>query len=448
MTAKRKSHPTYKSSNIDWLGEVPAHWRMRPMAYSTSMQGGCTPSKKNDEFWIGETPWVTPKDMKRFRIADSIDHVSESALTETGLRLLPEGVVLVVVRGMILAHTLPVAVTDAPVTVNQDMKALVPEPDIDSTFLAYQLRGCSSAFFAIVEESGHGTRVLRTDLWRRVELPVPPLDEQRAIAAFLDRETAKIDELIAKKRRLIELLAEKRTALISHAVTKGLNPDAPMKDSGIDWLGQIPAHWTVKRLKCLLTRIGSGKTPRGGAEVYVQEGVMLLRSQNIHDDGLRLQDVVFIDDEADKEMAGTRVRDADVLLNITGASIGRCSIVPPQTPRANVNQHVCILRTQAQLLTPPFLHAVLCSNGVKGWIRSQENGTSREGLNFRQIGNMTIAVPRRDEQTVIVGHLASRTEQLDALTCQVRNGIERLREYRSALISAAVTGKIDVRREA
>jgi type I restriction enzyme S subunit len=276
---------------------------------------------------------------------------------------------------------------------------------------------------------------------------VPLIEEQRAIVAFLDRETARIDALVAKKTRLIELLQEKRAALISHAVTKGLNPNAPMTDSAIGWLGDIPHHWTVKPLKTLLARIGSGKTPKGGAQVYVPEGVMLLRSQNIYDDGFRLEEVVFIDDETDADMAGTRVRVGDVLLNITGASIGRCSIVPPGTPPANVNQHVCILRPHPIRLHPHFLHVALCSKAVKDWIRSEENGTSREGLNFRQIGNMVVAVPPLEEQRRISEYLADQCRGLDRLASRIRHGIEKLREYRSALISAAVTGKIDVRQE-
>jgi type I restriction enzyme S subunit len=216
-----------------------------------------------------------------------------------------------------------------------------------------------------------------------------------------------------------------------------------MKPSGIDWLGEIPAHWGIQPLKYQSAKIGSGKTPRGGAEVYVSTGVVLLRSQNIHDEGMRLEDLVFIDDETDQEMANSRVKPGDVLLNITGASIGRCSIAPDNLPKANVNQHVCIIRPRK--IKTEFLHAILCSKEIKDWIQSHENGTSREGLNFRQVGNVRIPIPPEAEQNEIVSRLQKRTSQLDKLMKSVDEAIDKLRDYRSALITAAVTGQIDVR---
>ena len=266
------------------------------------------------------------------------------------------------------------------------------------------------------------------------------------IAAFLDRETARIDALIEKKRRQIELLQEKRSALISHAVTKGLDPNAPMKDSGIEWLGQIPKHWDIRKVKHLTTKIGSGKTPKGGAEVYVDSGVMLFRSQNVHFDGLRLDDVVFIEDEVDAEMANTRVRPGDVLLNITGASLGRCCLVGEDIGPANVNQHVCIIRAWRSKIVPDYLNAAMSSFVAQSQIFASENGTSREGLNFQQVGNLLIVVPPRlEEQDEISRHIRVHTDRMDAIISTVVRSIDQLRELRTAMISAAVTGKIDVR---
>ena len=274
---------------------------------------------------------------------------------------------------------------------------------------------------------------------------LPPLEEQQAIARFLDFKTAQIDALIAKKRALLDKLAEKRTALISHAVTKGLDPSAPMKDSGVAWLGEIPAHWDAKRIKFTVSYIGSGKTPKGGAEVYVQEGIMILRSQNVHDKGLVLDDVAYITDEADAAQPASRVLAGDVLLNITGASIGRTSIVPTPFPPANVNQHVCILRPIKSLVIPEYLHLLLCSRQAKDQISSLENGTSREGLNFQQVGRLLFAFPSVGEQVEIVSAVAKKVERIDQQVEKVLSAINRLAEYRSALITNAVTGKIDVR---
>jgi type I restriction enzyme S subunit len=277
-----------------------------------------------------------------------------------------------------------------------------------------------------------------------VPVPFPPLPEQTAIAEFLDWETGKIDELVGEQRRLMELLKEKRQAVISHAVTKGLNPHAPMKPSGIEWLGDVPAGWAVTRLGFLCFKIGSGKTPSGGGEAYLSEGITFIRSQNVYDDGLRLDDVVYVSEETDAEQSWSRVLPGDILLNITGASLGRTCLVPSVFDRANVNQHVCILRlTSAASRT--FISMVLKSSGMKSQFDSAQNGAAREGLNFAQISKLALALPPQSEQDALVRHLDSELAKFDVLTAEAQRAIDLLQERRTALISAAVTGQIDVR---
>src|SRR5690606_34596010 len=189
----------------------------------------------------------------------------------------------------------------------------------------------------------------------------PNEQEQTAIAAYLDRKTAEIDELIADKKRLLELYEEEKTAIINQAVTKGINPDVPMKDSGIEWLGEIPEHWEVKRIKHIVSKVGSGVTPSGGANVYQSSGIPLLRSQNIYFESLRLDDVAYITKEIHDVMKNSKVYEGDVLLNLTGASIGRVYFVESWLGDANVNQHVCILRPNSGLKSK-YLYYILRSN--------------------------------------------------------------------------------------
>jgi len=277
---------------------------------------------------------------------------------------------------------------------------------------------------------------------------VPPESEQGTIADFLDGQSQDIQILISKSNLLKNLLQEYRQTLITQAVTRGLDPNVPMKDSGIPWLGTVPKHWRVVLLKHLTTKIGSGKTPRGGSEVYVDDGIMLIRSMNVHDSGLKLDDVVYIPPEVDQAMAATRVKPNDVLLNITGASIGRTCLVPPGLPQANVNQHVCIVRPKFGVL-PEYLMYALQSACVRAQIRATENGASREGLNFQQVGSLVISLPENslDEQRDIVEFLRRKTRSIDATINQIEQQIRLIGVYRQALITAAVTGKIDVRQE-
>ena len=215
------------------------------------------------------------------------------------------------------------------------------------------------------------------------------------------------------------------------------------KDSGVVWLGDIPEHWRVKRIKFLVNKIGSGKTPKGGSEVYIDSGIMLIRSQNVYDDGFRLDDVVYIDDEIDNIQANSRVFANDILLNITGASIGRVCLVPTDFQKANVNQHVCIFRPKLKEIFPQYLHLLFCSTQGKEQIFSYENGTSREGLNFQEAGNLTFAIPPLNEQQKIAQFLDYKTKQIDELIKKKETLIEKLDEKRTSLISHAVTKGLD-----
>ena len=190
-------------------------------------------------------------------------------------------------------------------------------------------------------------------------------------------------------------------------------PYGEYKDSGVEWMGEIPAHWEVKRIKHVATKIGSGKTPSGGAEVYLNEGIMLVRSQNVHFGGLRLDDVAFVDEATDREMANTRVLENDVLLNITGASLGRCCLARLAGRRANVNQHVCIIRPRQTQFDPSALSSALTSNALQAQIFNNENGISRDALNFVQIGNFAVCKPTLQEQQAITAFLDRETETVD-----------------------------------
>ncbi len=197
--------------------------------------------------------------------------------------------------------------------------------------------------------------------------------------------------------------------------------------------------WPKVPLKYLVSKLGSGKTPKGGAEVYTSTGVMLLRSQNIHFDGLRLDDVVHIDEEMDEDMSSTRVLPNDVLLNITGASIGRCTVVPAKFEAANVNQHVCIIRPNTDRLLPAFLNLVLQSPTIQNEIRFGENGSSREGLNFEQVGAFEIPLPPMPQQVACVQRTQALVERVEGLIREKQGLVNLLAEKRRALIANAVT---------
>ena len=216
-----------RDSGIPWLGEIPAHWEVTPLRYLVSFLSGGTPDKSNSDYWTnGTIPWVSPKDMKVDAIDDSEDHITEDAVDGSATRFVPVGSVLVVVRGMILAHTLPVAVTTGPVTINQDIKALVCVDRILPDFLRAVLAGHSKVILSLADTSAHGTKKLETEILQRFELPVPSLPEQRSIVEHLARATANLQAMSAATESTIALLKERRSALIAAAVTGQLDVEA------------------------------------------------------------------------------------------------------------------------------------------------------------------------------------------------------------------------------
>ena len=218
-----RPYPAYKDSGMEWLGDVPEHWEVWRLHRCVRATGGMTPSMQSPSYWDGGIPWVTPKDMKMDAIGDSEMTVTEAALDDTSLRIVDSGAVLIVVRGMILAKCVPVAWTTDPVTINQDMKALVPVRGVGGEFLARALRSGQEALLSCVEVAGHGTRRLPTERWRSLHVAIPSTNEQQRIAAFVAKLTQLADSAIEAATRLVELVHEYRTRLIADVVTGKLD---------------------------------------------------------------------------------------------------------------------------------------------------------------------------------------------------------------------------------
>ena len=287
------------------------------------------------------------------------------------------------------------------------------------------------------------------DLWstkwssmKNIMVPFPPLKEQRIIADYLDIKCSQIDTIIAKEQSVIEKMQEYKQAIITQAITKGLNSSAKMKETGFEWIGMVPEQWDVKKIKYLTSKIGSGKTPKGGSDVYIDEGVLFIRSQNVYDGYFDLSSVAFISHEIDSAMSNTRVYRNDVLLNITGGSIGR-SCLYESDELANVNQHVCIIRCNNQM-RPKFMQYFWNSRIGKISIDIYQSGANREGLNFTEIGNTLVPTPELHEQDQIIDYLDGKCGVINDVIQQKYSLINKLTEYKKSLIYEVVTGKKEV----
>jgi type I restriction enzyme S subunit len=251
--------------------------------------------------------------------------------------------------------------------------------------------------------------------------------------------------MITLQARIVAELKAYKQSVITEAETKGLNPDVPMKDSGIEWIGEIPEHWAIAKLNHFLSKVGSGSTPTGGSNVYTNQGVKFLRSQNVYFEGLKLDDIVYITEEIDESMKGTRVLVGDVLLNITGGSIGRCFYVDSTLGRANVNQHVSILRPKT--ICTKYLKYFLQSEVGQHQVRLYQTGGNREGLSASAIKEFRFFKISAKEQENIAEYLDTQCTEIDNLISIKLSKIDSLKEYKKSIIYEYVTGKKEVANE-
>ena len=290
---------------------------------------------------------------------------------------------------------------------------------------------------------------LSQDEFLRFVLPLPSLEEQTAIAHFLDHETAKIDALIAEQEKLIHLLAEKRQATISHAVTRGLDPAAPMKDSGVAWLGEVPAHWEMVPLARITADRCDGPFGSGiKSEHYTDEGALVVRLQNIRAGKFNRGEPVYLDESYFlAELQGHNVLAGDLLVAGLGDDnnlLGRACVAPAGLGLALVKADCFRFRLESSRAFPSFV-AWQLSSGAAYDAGILATGTTRSRIPLSVMASRKVALPPIDEQELIANFIDAENEKLDALRAEAERAIALLKERRAALIAAAVTGQIDVR---
>lgn len=438
-----KKYPAYKDSGVAWLGEIPAAWGLKRLKRIVEFRGGGTPTRDNLEYWCGDLPWASPKDMKVSVVLDTEDKITAQAVRESATKLVPAGAVLLVVRSGILVHSIPVALAGREVTLNQDLKALIVRPGLVPEYLMYLIAGMQREFLHEWKKEGATVESLELELVANTPTPLPATAEQRAIAAFLDRETARIDALVAKKSRLVELLQEKRTALITRAVTKGLDANAPMKDSGVEWFGEIPAHWNLKKLKRITRRVDVG-IAEAATHAYADEGVPILRSTDVRPNRLLTDDVLRIEPWFAEKNRSKYLWAGDLVTVRTGVP-GTTAVVPTELNRCQC--FTMLIATPAPGQVSEFLSYVLNSDPARAYFQLEGWGTAQTNISVPILQEIPIPVPPEVEQKGIVRFIAANEASSESLTAKVADAIAQLKELRGALISAAVTGKIDVREE-
>ena len=449
---KLSPYPKYRPSGVEWLGDVPAHWVTWKATHGFRRIGsGTTPKSDNSAYYDGNIPWVTTSELRETIIAHTTREVTATAMHEyPTLRMYQKGTLLFAMYGATIGR---LGILGIAATVNQACAALAEPLHLDTWFVYYWLQMRRPTL--IVLSAGGGQPNLSQDDLRQLRIPAPTLDEQRIIAEFLDRETSRLETLVAKKRTLIERLKEKRTALISRTVTRGLPPDVAhaaslvphptLKQSGIDWLGDVPAHWEIRRLRQISDAITVGVVVNPSNYV-ADEGVPFLLGGDVRE--------FNIDTTASKRclvevsngpLLKSRLAAGDLVVVRVGYP-GVAAVVPEDLEGANCAS-MMIVRRQRRFASQWLAYALNSQPG-RDQIDLVQYGAAQKQFNISHAVDFTFPFPPLREQCAIADFLDGETEKIDSVVVKIETAMERLQEYRGALVTAAVTGKIDVREAA
>lgn len=432
-------YQAHKPSNVAWLGDIPEHWDVWKVTHGFNRIGsGTTPKSDNPIFYDGNVPWVTTSELRETIITDTAQKVTEEAVaTHSALKIYPKGSLAIAMYGATIGRLGMLGVDAA---FNQAC-CVFSEPTVfDTRFVYYWLWMRRPILISL--SNGGGQPNLSQDDLKKIWIPIPRIPEQQSIARFLDFKTAQIDALIAKKKALLDKLAEKRTALISHAVTKGLDPTVPMKDSKVEWLGDIPAHWAPKRMRfCMKTNPSKGEIKLNDDEL-----VSFIPMEAVGEfGGLNL--------DAEKELGEisggyTYFADNDVVVaKITPCfENGKGAIARGlKNGMAFGTTELHVIRSDDTLL-PDYLFHLTMSHPFRCIGESEMYGAGgQKRVPETFLKDFRIGLPPVNEQQDIIDYINKVNQKLDLQMSKATDVIDRLTEYRSALITNAVTGKIDVR---
>ena len=445
----------YKESGVEWLGKVPRHWevyKLQDLAKSerySFVDGPFGSDLKNEEYTDSGIPLIQLNNINEgAHVLNSVKYVSAEKADQLGRHnAFPGDIAIAKMADPVARAAIVNGSFDRYVIVADCIRLSIEDTFAAPSFAVYAINSPYFRSHAVGLSSGITRLRINLGALKQIRLALPPLSEQTQIAAFLDRETAKIDGLVAEQRRLMALLKEKRQAVISHAVTRGLNPHAPLKPSGIEWLGDVPEHWEMVPLGMLATMIQTG--PFGSqlhSSDYVDNGTPVINPSSIQEGKLEPDWSCSISAENVGRLSQHKLIEGDIVFGRRG-EMGRCALVT-----ANEVGWICgtgslNVRLSARAF-PQFVSIYLRTEYVREWLKLESVGSTMDNLNTQILGSISVPVPAVKEQKSIAAFLDIELAKFDTLTTEAQRAIDLLQERRTALISAAVTGQIDVRNTA
>lgn len=417
----------FRRVTLDWVAQVPSQWQLMRIKHGFRTIGsGTTPPSNEELYYGGNIPWVNTSELRENTITYTEKSVTDEAVREfSALRVYPKNSILFAMYGATIGR---VAVLGINATVNQAV-CVMSDPDRFSVrYVFYGFQASRASLDSIA--TGGGQPNLNAEKVREHKLPCPPIEEQAAIAKYLDRETARIDSLIAEKERMFSLLEEKRAALISRLTTRGLNPDAPLKQSGLAWLGDVPAHWLVERAKNLFS-VRDERSDDGSEELLTVSHLTGVTPRSE-------KDVYMF--QADDKAGYKRCLPGDLAINTLWAWMGAMGIVPLEGI-VSPDYHVYISKGQ---LLPEYIELLCRSRPFVAEVSRWSKGvwSSRLRLYPENFFEMRLPVPPHEEQRAIVRGIEMDQHKATKLREALQQSIGLAKERRAALITAAVTGQI------
>jgi len=444
-----KKYDSYKDSGIEWIGEIPSHWEVKRFGHLFSFSRGLGITKQDlkDE----GIPCVNYGEIHSkygFSVNPEIHQlkcVGEAYLETADKSLLKRGDFVFADTSEDIEGSGNFTVLDSDIPTFAGYHTVIARHENGNNYkyLAYCFD--SLEFRNQIRSAVSGIKVFSIThaILKSSKIQLPSYPEQSAIAAYLDRKTAEIDELIADKKRLLELYEEEKTAIINQAVTKGINPDTPMKDSGIEWLGEIPAHWEIYKISKVVSKITNGYV--GPVREFMQsEGIPYIQGIHIKNGTVQFTPIgnYYVSKEWSKSHAKSILAEGDLLVVQTG-TIGDVGIVPTEFEGANCHA-LLILRAKAEIINPLYLLKVLSSKFGFNSLQLIKTGEILHHINGSKLKGVDIPIAPLQEQNLIVHHIDTECARIDAKKSKTQKLIELLTEYRTALISEVVTGKVKV----
>ena len=438
-------YPAYKRSAVPWLGDLPEHWEVRRIRSIATIVNGATLSTGVPGYWDGDILWITPDDLGQLEgryIADGTRRITQEGYEACGTTLVPSQSIAISTRAPI-GH---IGVVERTACVNQGCRLLVPNGSVNSDYLYYELTATRSE----LESLGQGSTFAELSRGKLggFLVAIPPLQEQHAIVRYLDHADRRIRLYVDAKRKLIALLEEEKQAVINHAVTRGLDPNVPLKPSGVDWLGDVPEHWAIRTLGQIADSFRTG--PFGSMlhqSDYIESGTPVINPIHMRDGAIVEDPSCSVSKAVADRLSSYRLGPHDLVFSRRG-ELGRCALIRGRETTWLCGTGSIRVRIEYDGIEPEFLIQALQVRWVGEYLSLVSVGATMNNLNTGILKGVPILLPPIEEQRDILERIGRQSRDVDAAIARARRQIDLMEEYRTRLIADVVTGKLDVREEA